>query len=101
MEGHISQIAKRRISDFFTQEDGHVGRKNALAAGTVISGAMLAAIMLAPDTAEAYSCGSPPRNCEPWQQCCSNCDWELPGMTKWYWYFCWDGPTCPPQNPGC
>ena len=53
MPRHISPIAKQRISDFFTQEDGNVGRKNALTAGTILSGAMLAATMFAPEIANA------------------------------------------------
>jgi len=75
MQRHISPIAKQRISDFFTQEDGNVGRKNALTAGTILSGAMLAAALFAPEIANAdpgdcghsyYWCG------DNWSgQCCT------------------------------
>lgn len=59
MKSHVSLIAKRRISEFFTKEDGHVPRKNALVAGAVVSGVTLAVLMLAPQpSAEAnpYNC---------------------------------------------
>ena len=88
MQRHVSPIAKQRISDFFTQEDGNVGRKNALMAGTVLSSVMLAAAALAPGTANAaddlwcstgyIECGNVPDN----YKCCSinveKCctDWE-------------------------
>ena len=44
MQRYTSPIAKQRISGFFTQEDGNVGWKNALTAGTILSGVMLAAV---------------------------------------------------------
>ena len=56
MRRHISPIAKQRISDFFTQEDGNVGRKNALMAGTVLSSVMLAATLFGPEAANAAQC---------------------------------------------
>ena len=78
MQRHVSPIAKQRISDFFTQEDGNVGRKNALMAGTVLSSVMLAAAVFAPGTANAapddlwcstgyFECGDVPDN----YKCCS------------------------------
>ena len=94
MQRHISPIAKQRISDFFTQEDGNVGRKNALTAGTILGGAMLAAALFAPGTANAgnndlcseweHVCGQPFDNFT----CCSiadDCCEELRG-TQWHFY---------------
>ena len=84
MRRHISPIAKQRISDFFTQEDGNVGRKNALMAGTVLSSVMLAATLFAPGAANAanlwcseweYVCGEIPEGnyacCSLDEYCCS------------------------------
>lgn len=65
MQRHVSPIAKQRISDFFTQEDGNVGRKNALMAGTILSSVMLAATLFAPGTANAYPVG-----CSEWYDVC-------------------------------
>lgn len=111
MQAHITHIAKQRISDFFTKEDGNVGRKNALVAGTILSGAMLASALLTPQTATAgvcepdeYQCGESDGNydcCQPGQYCCS--DWDVVlcgggGGVEIIWsYFCTDDP-CPPQN---
>ena len=105
MRTHISPIAKQRISDFFTQEDGNVGRKNALTAGTILSGAILAATLFAPQGATAspcsdyeYWCGADGGECcSVGQNCCS--DWVWVGSIKSYDYFCVDG-YCPPQNSG-
>jgi len=72
MQRHISPIAKQRISDFFTQEDGNVGRKNALTAGTVLSSVMLAATLFAPGTANAY-----PVWCSEWDYVCGETS-EIP-----------------------
>ena len=61
MQTHVVQLTKQRLSDFFVKEEGHVAHKNALVAGTVATGAIFAALMLAPDTTEAhdvfYACG--------------------------------------------
>jgi len=101
MRRHISPIAKQRISDFFTQEDGNVGRKNALTAGTVLSSVMLAATLFAPGTANADSycpdwhdvCGDPPTSftcCSLDQDCCS--EWNA-FYSEWE-FFCTYG-DCP------
>ena len=105
MQRHISPIAKQRISDFFTQEDGNVGRKNALTAGTLLSGVMLAAALFSPETVDAGRCspgeypcgGNQGACCSPGQTCCS--DWVWVGSVKSYYYFCVNG-YCPPQNSG-
>ena len=60
MQTHIAKLTKQRLSDFFVKEDGHVAHKNALVAGTVATGAILASVMLTPDTAQAdhlFECG--------------------------------------------
>ena len=51
MQTHVAQLAKKRLSDFFVKEEGHVAHKNALVAGTVATGAILASLMLTPDAA--------------------------------------------------
>lgn len=51
MKIHVAQLTKQRLSDFFVKEDGHVAHKNALVAGTVATGAILASLMLTPDAA--------------------------------------------------
>ena len=53
MQTHVVQLTKQRLSDFFVKEDGHVAHKNALVAGTVATGAILASQLLVPITAEA------------------------------------------------
>lgn len=67
MQRHVSPIAKQRISDFFTQEDGNVGRKNALTAGTVLSGVMLAAALFGPETGHAGD-----DRCPEWERWCGS-----------------------------
>ena len=57
MQTHVVQLTKQRLSDFFVKEEGHVAHKNALVAGTVATGAILASTLLTPDTAQAYPCG--------------------------------------------
>ena len=63
MQTHVVQLTKQRLSDFFVKEEGHVAHKNALAAGTVATGAILASMLLTPDTVQAddheYMCGDP------------------------------------------
>lgn len=54
MQTHVSQLTKQRLSDFFVKEDGHVAHKNALVAGAVATGAILASQLLVPNTAEAH-----------------------------------------------
>ena len=94
MQRHVSPIAKQRISDFFMQEDGNVGRKNALMAGTILGGVMLAAALFDPGAAHAanndlcseweHVCGQPFDNflcCSLSEECCR----ELVG-TQWNFY---------------
>jgi hypothetical protein len=100
MQRHISPVAKQRISDFFTQEDGNVGRKNALMAGTVLSSVMLAATLFGPGAAKAddiwcsewdFACGQIPDNytcCSLDQDCC-----KVPVAGGWE-FFCTYG-DCP------
>ncbi len=58
MKTHVAKLTKQRLSDFFVKEDGHVAHKNALVAGTVASGAILASLMLTPDASACnQSCG--------------------------------------------
>ena len=61
MQTHVVQLTKQRLSDFFVKEDGHVAHKNALVAGSVATGAILASMLLTPNTAVAhrdpYPCG--------------------------------------------
>ena len=102
MQRHISPIAKQRISAFFTQEDGNVGRKNALMAGTVLSSVMLAATLFGPETANAgddrcsewdYWCGETDGDglcCSDAEDCCSA--WDA-FNSEWY-YYCTSG-VCP------
>ena len=44
MQTHVVELTKKRLSDFFVKEDGHVAHKNALAASTVATGAIFAAL---------------------------------------------------------
>ena len=73
MQRNVVQLTKQRLSDFFVKEDGHVAHKNALVAGTVATGAILASVMLTPDTAEAWMCGDQGNwvDCNAKQTCCS------------------------------
>ena len=80
MQTHIVELTKQRLSDFFVKEDGHVAHKNALVAGTIATGAILASVFLAPDTAEAdYWCGD--TECEDHEYCVSSQD----GCGNWHY----------------
>ena len=72
MQTHVAQLTKQRLSDFFVKEDGHVAHKNALVAGAVATGAVLASLMLAPEAAacttqiecdDGTECTAPPGCC--------------------------------------
>ena len=71
MQIHVAQLTKRRLSDFFVKEDGHVAHKNALVAGAVVTGAVLGSLILAPEAAACSkqipcgnsTCWSPPGCC--------------------------------------
>ena len=73
MQTHVVKRTKQRLSDFFVKEEGHVAHKNALVAGTVATGAILASVMLTPDTAQAWTCGDQGNwvECNDKQTCCS------------------------------
>ena len=73
MQTHVVQLTKQRLSDFFVKEEGHVAHKNALVAGTVATDAILASVMLTPDTAQAWTCGDQGNwvECDDKQTCCS------------------------------
>ena len=92
MQTHVAQLTKRRLSDFFVKEEGHVAHKNALVAGTVATGAMLASLMLTPDTAEAWRCGDEANwvECNDKQTCCSG--FHVNGDVFYY---------CAPIRDGC
>ena len=95
MQTHVVQLTKQRLSDFFVKEDGHVAHKNALVAGTVATGAIFAALMIAPDTMEAhqgnnnqYMCGQDDNHTHCTKEketCCSRPHNNEDG--KWE-YFC-------------
>ena len=77
MKTHVVQLTKQRLSDFFVKEEGHVAHKNALAAGTVATGTILASLMLTPNAAAChYDCGSGDAAipCHNAQVCCSATD---------------------------
>ena len=90
MKMHVAQLTKQRLSDFFLKEDGHVAHKNALVAGTVATGAILASMMLTPDAAACkVECGGPDLTCnEKWETCCSE-----PVNSNHMRYWCTSG-TC-------
>lgn len=102
MQTHVVQLTKQRLSDFFVKEDGHVAHKNALVAGTVATGAIFAALMLAPDAAEAhhgaddeYMCGNDNNHTDCLKEkeaCCSRPHNNEPG--KWEYF-------CEPVDEGC
>lgn len=73
MKMHVAKLTKQRLSDFFVKEDGHVAHKNALVAGTVASGAILASLMLTPDASacDQVQCGRFETCSVPNEVCCS------------------------------
>ena len=84
MQMHVAELTKQRLSDFFVKEDGHVAHKNALVAGTIATGAILASLMLAPEAAACegtttYDCGD--ITCSITDDCChtvgSGGHWEF------------------------
>ena len=91
MQTHVGELTKQRLSDFFVKEDGHVAHKNALVAGTVATGAILASLMFAPDAEAGRRCGEPDNFviCSTGQNCCSGYTSEGD-----VYYFCVTG-SCP------
>ena len=85
MQAHVVKLTKQRLSDFFVKEDGHVAHKNALVAGTVASGAILATLMLTPDaTVLPIPCGD--IYCIPLSDVCHS---GLNDDSDWmYWCTC-------------
>lgn len=87
MKTHVAALTKQRLSDFFAKEDGHVGHKNALVAGTVASGTILASLLLMGDSASAhvdkYPCGD--TECNHDKYCCSEPHGNDPNEWR---YFC-------------
>ena len=73
MQTHVAQLTKQRLSDFFVKEEGHVAHKNALAAGTVATGAIFASLMLTPDAAacDTFTCGDDYCSTDDYTGCCS------------------------------
>ena len=97
MQTHVAQLTKQRLSDFFVKEEGHVAHKNALAAGTVATGAVLASLMLTPEIATAddhdFKCGDPDNFVEclkKTETCCSG--FHANGEVFYY---------CAPIRDGC
>lgn len=93
MKRHIAQLTKQRLSDFFVKEEGHVAHKNALVAGTVATGAILASLMLTPDAdACNQSCGDQGGlTCNvKYQRCCGV------QVTSHHWQY-W----CTAKNAAC
>ena len=82
MQTHVVELTKQRLSDFFVKEDGHVAHKNAFVAGTVATGAILASMLLTPDTAQAYPCGD--IECDDDEYCVSHKHANGGG----WWYEC-------------
>lgn len=76
MQTHVVKLTKQRLSDFFVKEEGHVAHKNALAAGTVATGAILASLMLTPHAAacDTFSCGWENCSTDDYSDCCSKTD---------------------------
>ena len=90
MQTHVVQLTKQRLSDFFVKEEGHVAHKNALVAGTVATGAILASVMLAPEAEACWRwCDAEKTHaCPTAVSCCSGTDAEGDPF-----YYCGD--------PGC
>ena len=83
MQTHVAQLTQQRFTDFFVKEDGHVAHKNALVAGTVASGAILASLILTPDAAACTQtyCGEGVWCSDP-EYCCTEYDmWGVPYTT--------------------
>ena len=92
MQTHVAELTKRRLSDFFVKEDGHVAHKNALFAGTVATGAILASLMLTPE-AEACprtKCPDLSRQCTDGSEIC--CSKQVTTHHRVYW--CTTGNSC-------
>lgn len=81
MQTPVAELTKQRLSDFFVSEEGHVAHKNALVAGSVATGALLASVLIAPAD-EGYWCGT--------QWCESTEDWCVSGQHQngEWWYQC-------------
>ena len=102
MQTHVVELTKQRLSDFFVKEDGHVAHKNALVAGTMATGAIFAALMIAPDTTEAhqgnqnqYMCGTEDQHKHCVQEeetCCSRQHDHGPNKVEYF---------CKPIKVGC
>jgi hypothetical protein len=68
MDRHFKLLGtKKRITELLLSESGAVDVKKAIGLGTVVTGSMLAAVLLAPTNANADACGC---NVQAGEHCC-------------------------------
>lgn len=53
--GRIKSITTKKLSDFIKLEEGSTGKQNALKAGAMIGGSVLAQVLLNTGSTDAYS----------------------------------------------
>lgn len=66
MKSHLRSIAKRKVADFLTREEGMVGNRSAFAAAAFVGTTSLAMTLLVPPSANA-GC-----DCDEGDWCCTN-----------------------------
>ena len=67
MRSHLRSVAKQKVSDFLTREEGMVGNRSAFATAALVSTTALAATLLVAPDAEAAVCNPA---CNEWSRCC-------------------------------
>lgn len=72
MRSHLKRVAKKKVSDFLTREEGMVGNRSAFATAAFVSATSLAMLLLVQPEADAGWCGLGQGDCD---------------LT----YCCWDG----------
>ena len=77
MRSHLRSVAKQKVSDFLTREEGMVGNRSAFATAALVSTTALAMVLLvAPDAQAIKPCQGANFNnyCQDSQWCCwDNC----------------------------
>ena len=69
MRSHLRSVAKQKVSDFLTREEGMVGNRSAFATAALVSTTSLAMTLLVAPSAEAAGC-DPACDLEI-QKCCA------------------------------
>ena len=91
MRSHLRSVAKQKVSDFLTREEGMVGNRSAFATAALVSTTALAmTLLVAPDAEAEKWCPNARGYCWDDEDCCWN---GAMGARARYW--CADEGDCP------